>query len=434
MIFPEKMLLWVPQYSAYNVDGQFVLEVDSNWQLVVTKLPYMLKENFNLHVNVIVPKNCLTSPAELLIDAIGDNWTDHISLIEIDVARNAARTRYDFNYDEWNKALHLSTFKDYTHVYANDPMLVRHLKAIFTLNKKYPKFIVQTHFLDTPSQPLVEKDLSYWHGTVEGCIKSDIVMWHCQSMCDQFNEAATQDYASHICDNIASKSMIWKSGYSSTEIRKTVNLDKLRFQVSKIKNNSPFRDKKIVWVPNRIGGLGKSFDYTNAGKFLFEIVPKLWQKRQDFVVIAGNPNQKISNDEIRERCPAYVKLVDGPLNREEYRFLSRQADIVAALYTIDTNGGLAALESIEMGAVPLFPDIYEYKHYFDKVNWPQELRVAPDLSDTDVVLDRLLSEVPFDPPFASNFCLKTKELREYVRNYSSYEETTKRAMQSMDLL
>src|SRR5258708_3620053 len=125
---------------------------------------------------------------------------------------------------------------------------------------------------------------------------------------DVFHQALKTEFQPHVIDRLMKKSFVFKDGYSVSEIRQPIVSEKLRFSPSGL------RDKKIVWVPNRVGGLGKSFDYTNNGKFLFEIVPALWEKRQDFVVIAGNPNQKISNDEVARAYPAYVKVVNGPLN------------------------------------------------------------------------------------------------------------------------
>jgi hypothetical protein len=423
-----KSLLWVPQYSNYSAAGEFILEADSNWQLVVMKLPEMIKVNPDLVVRVIAPTKYTKSPYKLLSSSF-PKWQEFdIDLIPTEIACNAPQTRYDFDFNHWALRCKTVLGKEYTHVYANDPMLVRHLRAVFSLNKTLktqPRFVVNTHFLDTPAQPLVPTDISYWHGTVEGCIKSDQVIWHSKSMQDQWLEAANKDYRHHVINDILKKSTIWKDGYLQAQASAPPNMNNVRFDTKALLACG----KKIVWVPNRVGGLGKSFDYTNNGKFLFEIVPELWKIRQDFVVIAGNPSQKISNDEIAELCPAFQKLVDGPMNLDEYYWLSQNCDIVVALYTIDTNGGLAALESIESKAVPLFPDVFEYKHYFDSVAWPEALRINPDLSHAHVVLSNLLNT------FGSNDIeSKRLELQKFVRSYASYEETVRPAMESMGLL
>lgn len=404
-------ILWQLQLSSYDSFGKFILTADSNWQIFALKAAEMVKVDPNIKIDVLVPFNqsCTEDLTKLLLEhGLGSN----VELVELNIASNALQTRFDFDWSHVKLALR-DKLDSYTHVYINDPMLLRHYKALFYLNKAKPKFILQTHFLDSPAARIADDEVSYWHGTVEACTKADVCLWHCDSMKAVFKDALSMDYKQHIVDFLMAKSDVWKDGYSITEIRRTIDTSNLRFDPRALDG------KVVVWVPNRVGGLGKSFDYTNNGKFLFEIVPELWKKRQDFVVIAGNPNQKISNDEIVQRCPAYLKLVDGAVNRDEYRYLSTRADIVVGLYTNDTNGGLASLESIEHNAIPLFPDVYEYKVYFDAVDWPMDLRIKPDLSDSANVLSLLIDRI--DNVWVQN-C--RKEMQDFIRSYASYEHTT----------
>lgn len=413
-------ILWQLQLSNYDTSGRFILTADSNWQIFTQKAREMIKVDPNISIDVLVPlaQNCLENVSDLT-----SQLAPQVNVIHVPIIPNALVTRYDFDWKHISEKLGES-LRDYTHVYINDPMLLRHYKALFYVNKCKPKFVLQTHFLDSPVARIVDDEISYWHGTVEACLKADLCFWHCDSMKLVFEEAIRKDYAQHIVDALSKKSAVWKDGYSITEICDDVNMSNIRFKTDE------FNDKIVIWVPNRIGGLGKSFDYTNNGKFLFEIVPEVWKQRnKDFVVIAGNPNQKISNDELAKNCPAYLKLIDGPVNRDEYRWLSRRADIVVGLYTNDTNGGLASLESIEFGAIPYFPNVYEYKVYFDHANWPQDLRVAPDLSNAALVLNNLLDSfsngsLPMD---AFN------KLQSFVRSYAAYEHTTRKAMNMMGL-
>lgn len=376
----------------------------------------MVKVNPDIMIDVLIPDidQCTENPLALLADA--GLKPENVWLLEIPINQNPLATRYDFPWDRIKKVLGWRTADNlgmYTHVYINDPMLLRHYKALFYVEKQKPKFIVQTHFLDSPSGRIVDDDISYWNGTFEAVEKADISLWHCESMRRVFAQDARKDFSDTRATAAIKKCDVWKDGYSINEIRKPVNVANLRFDLL-----TATQGKKIVWVPNRIGGLGRSFDYTNNGKFMFEIVPELWKRRQDFVVIAGNPNQKISNNELAELCPAYVKLIETAPNRDEYRYLSAKADIVVALYLNDTNGGLASLESMEASdgkVLPLFPNVNEYKTYFDNVNFPKHLRVAEDLSDTVDVLDRLLNvgQTPY-----------SVELLNFVRGYAAYEYTT----------
>lgn len=415
-------LLWQCQLSNYDSHGKFNLVGDSNWQLVVTKLPHMFKVNPNMSVTVLAPraKDCLERPIELLREACAPEILDKVKVIEIPIIPSALKTRFDFPWDEMVKTV---PREEYTHVYINDPMLYRHWRALAHLEWNLaPKFIVQTHFLDTPKDPVVPPEVAYWYGTVEAVQRADVAMWHSDAMRRQFTTAMRGKFSKRAVKEVIAKSIVWKSGYSTTEIHKPVDMSRVRFDPDVLKG------KMVVWVPNRVGGLGRSLDYTNAGKFLFEQVPKLWQRRQDFVVVAGNPSAKISNDEIANACPAYVKLVDGPLNRDEYRWLSARADLVVALYLLDANGGLAALEAIDHHAMPIFPNVNEYKTYFTAADWECSMRVWPNLNNTHEVVGNMIDGI-------KNGLIKAhaKRMRNFVRSYASYESTTAQAMKDMGL-
>lgn len=405
-------ILWQLQLSCYDVNGVFNLTADSNWQVFVTKARQMVKVSPKLLIDVLVPpqKSCSEDMWDMLKE---HNLTRNVRLVHVPIAPNAVRTRYDFPWHVYAKRLE-QWMKTYTHVYVNDPMLTRHFRAMMYLMKSNAKLITQVHFLDSPTSPIVDDRVSYWHGTIEGCTKSDVCLMHCDSMTEVFRNNLCVDYSEQFVERLMYKVDVWKSGYSIDEINEPINYDNVRFDLVEATSG-----KKLVWVPNRIGGLGLSLDYTNNGYFMFDVVRKLWEKRQDFVVIAGNPSQKISNDKLAELCPAYVKLVPGSLNRDEYRHISRCADIVVGRYTNDTNGGLASLEAIEHGATPLFPNVYEYKRYFDVIDWPRQLRVRPDLQMVDETLDRLLDDV-----FTTEVKQKRDQLRDFLRKYASYESTT----------
>ena len=417
-------ILYQLQLSAYDTLGRFILSADSNWNIFVQKCVQLVKLDPDIKLDVLVPesRNLLEDP-DLILRELGVR--KNVSLVPLPIRPSAVITRYDFPWSDVERAFN-GRLPSYTHVYVNDPMLLRHYRAMFHLTKLRPKFIVQTHFLDSPLSRIVDMEVSYWHGTVEAALKSDHCLWHSQSMFDQLQRAMKLDFAQNVIDRVVEKSSVWKDSYSSTEIRRPVSRERMRFVPEELVG------KTVVWVPNRVGGLGRSLDYTNNGKFLFEIVPELWKSQRDFVVIAGNPNQKISNDELARLCPAYVKLVSGPFNRDEYRWLSQRADIVVGLYTDgDTNGGLASLEAIEFNAVPLFPDVNEYKVYFDNVSWPSDLRVRPDLSDCSNVLSELIDKASKCSEELERDRLK---LQEFVRSYASYESNTRPTAEKLGLV
>lgn len=416
-------ILFQLQLSTYTLDGKFILTADSNWQIFITKVINMIKIDRQILIDVLIPnrQQCLEDPYSLIKNLGLEN---NITLIEIPIEPNALKTRYDFPYNKIAQILNLENkVINYTHVYINDPMLLRHYKALFFLTKKAPKFILQIHFLDSPHYKIAPDEVNYWLGTVEAIKKSDVTLFHCNSMYNVFEAELKNEFNESIVPEILSKCDVWKDGYSIDEIRKPIDMNNVRFNVKDLEN------KTIIWVPNRVGGLGKSFDYTNNGAFLLEKIPELWKIRQDFVVLAGNPNQKISNEQLKELCPAYYYFNFGAINRDEYRWISQRTDIVVGLYGIDTNGGLASLESIEFNAIPLFTNCYEYKHYFDIVNWPEDLRVHISLNDCVNVLSHLLDVYKTD-----KIQIKRKLLKEYIQLYAAYEFTTAFAVKKLGLI
>lgn len=431
-------ILWQLQLSNYAND-QFILSADSNWQIMVTKLIKMLELDPDMKVDILMPMfdACSESPQKLLANSFGGKSPQGVNFLQVPIARNALRTRYDFSYDIYKELIRaeVKVEGEYTHVYVNDPLHLGNLKAMFFLEKfGSPKFIVQTHFLDNPGNQIAPPECSYWHDQVAAQFKADVCLWHCKSMEDVFFNALARDYTEHRVQEVRDKSYVWKDGYSTKEISQPVDFNNVRFDIEQ------FNDKKIVFVPNRVGGLGKSFDYTNNGKFLFEYANQLAELRDDFVIIAGNPNQKITNSELDAHCKPYVKLVDGALTRDEYRHLCRVSDVVVGLYTNDTNGGLASLEAIELGTLPLFPDIYEYKVYFDAVQWPESLRIKPDLSNTVEVANNILDHVGIHnfklEGGKQRYCTSNvfSALQGFVRKYASYEHTTSEAMKRLWML
>lgn len=433
-------LLIAPQYSGYDRNGMFLLHADSTWNMTASKLREMLRIDPNLIVDVIVPARAQTmiQPEVLTQDIKG---IERVRFLRYHIPANAAQTRYDFDYPEMKLLLELAQTEEtdfgragkYTHVYIMDPMLVRNYKALFFLAFKYkPKFIVNSHFIDDPGNPVVAPELQYWYGQVEGHIKADLNIWQCSAARKVFEDAARKSgFSDELVDSILAKSYDWDAGYSHTEMEKPVDEAKA---TERFLYPIP-TDKIVVFVPNRMGGkidgVERSLDYTNAGKFVLEVVNEVWKKRQDFVVIAGNPNQKITNKEIRERVPAYLRLLhDGTFEREEYRYVARRSDIVVGLFNVDSYGGTAWRECVDQGCMPLLADCYEQSFFLNKDRWPDELRVKSDISNAVEAFDAMLDYVKKNGkknPLQS-------AIRAGVIADCAFENTTEQAMKAMGML
>jgi hypothetical protein len=183
------------------------------------------------------------------------------------------------------------------------------------------------------------------------------------------------------------------------------------------------KQKTVLFVPNRVGGLNRSSDYTNCGHFLFNVFPEVFRQRSDVLVVAGNPSQKISNKEIAERCPGYVNLVPGTFNRDEYKWLGKHCHVAVGLYNQDTYGGTAARELLDLGCLPLWVNNYEYASIAEEVSWPKDLMIKSDLSDAVDITSKLISLVKnLDVEEYRRWSYKFKTA---VLERCSYEETTK---------
>lgn len=393
----------------------------------------MLKLNPELYIDVIGPRRSTlrTQPEDILPELFKE---DRVKWIEIDIIANALVTRYEFNFSQVGVALKLADPQHkYDAVYINDPMLLRHYKALFLLVGKYrPRFYVHSHFVDIPSCPKFPIEASLWHGQCEAAIRADWNFWQCESAMREFENEARGWYVEGLVDKIVEKSEPWDDGYSREEITSPVDENKLRFTMEELVEK--LRNKVVLFVPNRIGGKGRSSDYTNCGKFMFEVLPELRKHCKDFAVVCGNPSQKILNGELEQWCgkDGYVSLVPDALNRDEFKVVARYSHIAVGLYDQDAYGGTAARECIELGCLPLWLDCNEYSSIAREAGCADPCLAKADFSDLVDVAARLVALVRNRP--RSTFDPVKDSLKSVVRKRCSYEATTPSAMRRMGLL
>jgi hypothetical protein len=435
----KKRLLVQCQLSNYDPNGKFILEADSGFQMVMGRAREMMKLLPNLYIDVMLPYDAdvITHPYEIYPDLF---MSGHMKIIQHEIIPNALATRYDFDLRKIAHCLDLEQNKNnkgmhYDAVYINDPMHLRNFKAMFHLYSGYmPKFIVHSHFVDVPECPKFPVDASLWLGQCEASIKADYNFWQCESAMNQFFDSMGKQFLPHIVDQVKSISSPWDDGYSITEITSPINYGNIRFELKDFFELT--QNKTIIFLPNRVGGKGRSSDYTNCGKFMWELLPQLAQSRMknnklDFVVIAGNPSQKFSNDELRVECGkhGYIKLDNGPFNRDEFKFIAKQSHITLGLYNQDPYGGTASRECIELGSMPLWLNNFEYSNLI-QVSGMSHCLAKPDFSDFVEKLNGLinLARSPGDHQ------IKNKEnLHRIVREKCSYEHTTYDAIMKMGL-
>lgn len=438
-----KHLLVQTQLSNYDAKGKWILEADSGFQMVMGRVRQMLKLNKDLCIDVMVPmsQSCITSPEDIYEDLwrqYGDDGDQRLCYIEVPVIPNALVTRYDFQWTTIATELGLGMHKinrrpRYDAVYVNDPMHLRNLKAMFHVVGGYqPKFYVHSHFVDVPSCPKFPTEASLWLGQCEAAIKADWNFWQCESALKEFERESRKVYQDAVVDSIMNKSSPWDDGYSIEEITSPVNESALRFDLNVLRQMK--RDGKvIIFVPNRIGGRGRSSDYTNCGKFMFDILPQLRKLRQDYVVIAGNPSQKFSNVELQHECwdNGYISITPDAFRRDEFKAVASVADIAVGLYDQDTYGGTAARECVELGCMPLWINNHEYSSLARDAEWP--LLAKADFSDIVAVCDALIYAVQ-NRSKNDYGTKKLESLQRVIRARCSYEGSTGYAMEKMGLL
>ena len=429
---PKHLLIQV-QLSNYDTKGKFILECDSNWQIWAWRSREMLKLNPDLYIDLLLPQweQLMTMPHNIAPEIFESG---RLRILTHHVIPNAPATRYDFPM-MWLKGTLIDGVPyKYDAVFINDPALLPNFKALFFLYGKYvPKFFLQIHFVDHPQWSGRQKfpaEVSLWDRQVEAMRKADINFWMCQPTADVVLEDMALDYTSRVVVDVANRSRIWDDGYSQYEAGRGYNEKNLRFTPDQFLEKTA--GKLVIFAPNRVGGRGRTSDYTHIGEFLFEKLPELRKHRSDFVVIAGNPSQKFLNSELEAECGknGYISLVPDAPNRDEYHYIAEHSDVSVHLYDTEHHGGVASRECVEMGCLPLWTDCNEYHHMAEAGGYNIGL-CNPDRSDLVFTLNNLMDYIKRTPYMA----VETQQrLREAVRNRCAYERTTPEAMRLMGLL
>lgn len=445
-----KRLLIQTQLSNYDTKGNFILECDSGFQMVMGRVREMLKLNPELDITVMGPnlgddgrkRQVITDPHDVnpdLWEKYGCHGEDRLHYFEHEIIANALVTRYDFDWTALAIGLDLGMQKigrapKFDAVYVNDPMHLRNFKALFHVIGGYqPGFYVHSHFVDVPEVPKFPKECSLWLGQCEAALKADYNFWQCESAMLQFYDSMGKWFTQDVVDDVRAKSMPWDDGFSASEINVPVDMSNVRFTQEEW--DAKTQGKTVIFFPNRISP--SSGDYTNGMKFMFELLPKLRERRQDFVVVCGNPNQKFSNAELEEKCgkDGYIKLTEDTFNRDEYKFVAARSDIALGLYNADAYGGTAARECIELGCMPLWLDNYEYSSLAREARAGDLVLAKTDFSDLGdklfALLDLQAGKGIAQPTVFDNVL---SDLQEVIRNRCSYEATTPPAMKRMGLL
>ena len=409
------------QLSNYTSDGTWLLECDSGYQMCFGRIRELLRIRDDVSFDVLgPPRSAMRMQPEMVTPDVFAS--DRVRWIEIPIIPNALVTRYDFNFAAIAAAL-----RDSQHdiVYVNDPMLLRAYMAVFHVNgRKRPRFVVHSHFIDNPEQPKFPADASLWMGQLEAACRADYNFWQCESALNTFLQSAQGWLSREQLRAVRAKSRPWDDGYSIAEITSDPDERNIRFDVAALRALA--KRSTVIFVPNRVGGRGRSSDYTNCGKFLFDLLPAIRERSGgELTIIAGNPSQKFSNAELVTSCGVHDLIPDAP-NRDELKMIMRTSNIVVGLYSVDQYGGTASREAVELGATPLWIDNHEYSLLAKRADF--KLLAKDDFSDIVDVAARLITAVRDEDQELRH---ATSRLRDVVRNTCSYESTTQGALAHM---
>lgn len=445
-----KRLLIQTQLSNINYKhNKFDLACDSGWQMVMGRVREMLSRNRDIDITVMCPiydtddqfgSQVVESPIDvnsLLWKKHGEEGDNRLHFFGHRILPNALVTRYDFDWAGLSIGLDLGMQKigkapKFDAVYINDPMHLRNFKALFHVIGGYqPKFYVHSHFVDVPEVPKFPAECSLWLGQCEAALKADYNFWQCESAMLQFFDSMGKWFTQDVVDDVRAKSMPWDDGYSQMEITDPVDEEKMRFTRHDWEKKTD--GKCVIFFPNRISP--SSNDYTNGMKLMFDLLPKLNARRQDFVIVCGNPNQKFTNKELEEKCGrfGYVSLTPDTFNRDEYKFVARNSDIAVGLYNADAYGGTAARECVELGCMPLWLDNYEYSSLAREAGVERYVLTDPDMGGILEMFDNAITRIHRPSRDVSRNDINHKLLM-VIRERCSYEATTPAAMRKMGLL
>jgi len=423
------------QLSSITREGRFDLATDSGYQMVMGRCRAMLKLDPDLRIDVMCPhaKDCVLSPYDLSSDLI-KKFGGKLNFLHHTILPNALATRFDFNFDDLNLLLSTNKMK-YDIVYLNDPLHLRNFKALFNAMGHRPKFVVHSHFIDNKSRPKFklwagtenEEISPLWHGQVEAAIGADLNFWQCESAMDIFFNEMSHDYSKTLLEEVIEKSHASDDGYSSEEINvypddSKIRIDQERFYDAIAQTKQHPEGKVVLFVPNRFGD-NENY-YTNVWRFMFNVLPELRKLRDDFIVICGCSSKRLSNEQLESTLGqhGYFSVVPDSLNRDEYKWIAKNSDIVGAFYSDDSFGGTASRECIDLGMMPLWLDNYEYSTISREANYPREFIANPDFSDLAQAASRLIDHVKLGKQGDD-----WNRLQKVVRKRSSYEETMEKA-------
>jgi hypothetical protein len=356
-----KKILFVPQISNRSyTTGKWILMKDAHIKVIKNQMQVLNRfEEFKFLI--ILPPleqiEDITCYKELFYEEFFS--TIDLTVVIMNACKNVAYNRFHFDMNE------LLTDKvfilDVDYVITDVPETARNFKMFFSLNKKFPKLIVNVHYIDIYLEnQITPGESNYFWRQLDGIICADKVTFFTRQMLKDYFEYAAGLVDINLIESLKRKCSVQDymiiSEYEMKLHRKPKAENKIIFFISRCSD-----DKRTKW------------------KEFITIMKELRKQRQDFEVFIANPTQ-IDNQLIRNETENadYFRIPEIPLTRKEYIELLWQSHCVPLFYDIGNNISIGFYEAMFCENVPVQLGV-DFDN-MDKDNLLKAFNVALDAS------------------------------------------------------
>ena len=275
-------LLWLPELATIDKrTGKIILDADSNI-VIMEGICKTLYECGEFQLYTAIPRSELTNVPH--IAAFNTSIFKKIYCYS-DVHSHAFSLRYNFDFKYYSYLI--NAIKPDVIVNNNSAITRNIVTVAYMLGMRDVSIINFMHFLDSPDDKKVPKNVSYFTRQIEGILSADVAVYQSKAvkakaekdMKTYFKKA----YLTHFDRNIGSG--VWNATYSFDNANK--------FPANRV-------GKKKILFPNRLS----STNYSNHSKF-FNAINRLSNVRDDFYVIINNPTGYLSRKNIEELVVQY---------------------------------------------------------------------------------------------------------------------------------
>jgi hypothetical protein len=333
----------------YN-DGKFIFTEDSNVNVAVFTLNGLARLHPTWNFYLMIPffnkiKERFDRNGKKL-ENIEDYFTDklekNIQLVLYDYYGFPFLDRMHFNVKCLDYMTDLLPKMDL--LLLNDPTKVLAYKSFFyNKQKQFLPIISRNHWVSGKADRKVPEEIDFFLRQLEGSIYGTYSTFNSQYAKRLFLENAEEFLNKEKIAEIEKKCF----GFDTVDAKK----------LDKYETKERFEKFTILW--------GHRLSYYTGWKETFDALLEVWNKRQDFQVIATDQGNKTTQKELHRKYPFVVELFKERWTHENYMNLCWKADLVIGNHKYPaTWGGLSITEPMCCGAIPLLHDDHAYPEMF----------------------------------------------------------------------